>query len=105
MATATVSVSSTYELERNKPMPNRIHGLIQARLIFLFYLAYQNKYQFVSETSLDITPDICMFPIKQLSLKNAAARETEAPITTIEIQSPLQSIDELINKAWNLDGG
>ena len=97
---------SQYEIERNKPIPNRIHGVIQLDLGFLLKLNYREKYQFSSEVSLATvpgsTPDICIFPNKKLSLKTIKAKEEEAPITTIEIQSPSQSIEELQHKAWNL---
>ena len=97
---------SQYEIERNKPMPNRIHGVIQLDLGFLLKLNYRDKYQFSSEVSLATTPgstpDICIFPKKKLSLKTVKAKEEEAPITTIEIQSPSQSIEALQQKAWNL---
>jgi len=97
---------SQYEIERNKPMPNRIHGVLQADLIFLLKLDYQKKYQISSEVSLattpNSTPDVTIFPKKKLSLKTIKAKEEEAPITTIEIQSPSQSIEELQHKAWNL---
>ena len=97
---------SQYEIERNKPMPNRIHGQIQGDLVFLLNLHYREKYNFSSEVSLATTPgstpDICIFPKKKLSLKTIKAKEEEAPITTIEIQSPSQSIEELQHKAWNL---
>jgi len=97
---------SQYEIERNKPMPNRIHGVLQADLIFLLKLNYQKKYQISSEVSLattpSSTPDLTIFPKKKLSLKTIKAKEEEAPITTIEIQSPSQSIEELQHKAWNL---
>lgn len=97
---------SKYEIERNKPMPNRIHGVIQLDLGFLLKLNYQNKYQISSEVSLATvpgsTPDLAIFPKKKLSLKTIQAKEEEAPITTIEIQSPSQSIEELQHKAWDL---
>lgn len=97
---------SQYEIERNKPMPNRIHGVLQADLIFLLKSDYRKKYQFSSEVSLattpSSTPDISIFNKKKLSLKMVKAKEEEAPITTIEIQSPSQSIEELQHKAWDL---
>jgi len=97
---------SQYEIERNKPTPNRIHGVLQADLIFLLKLNYQKKYQISSEVSLattsSSTPDVTIFPKKKLSLKTIKAKEEEAPIITIEIQSPSQSIEELQQKAWNL---
>jgi Uma2 family endonuclease len=96
---------SAYEIERDKPMPNLIHGVLQSKINGLL-LKYQDKYMFPSELSLATIPssypDICIYPRKKLSLLNAAPKETEPPITTIEIQSPSQSVDELLNKAWNL---
>lgn len=101
---ATAALSA-YEIERDKPMPNLIHGVLQSKINGLL-LKYDDKYMFPSELSLattpSSTPDICIYPRKKLSLLNVAAKETEPPITTIEIQSPSQSIDELLNKAWNL---
>ncbi|MEM1122866.1 MAG: Uma2 family endonuclease [Bacteroidota bacterium] len=97
------SNKSPYEIERNKPLPNRVHGVIEANLGSLLQLNYRNRYQIALEVSLatspDSTPDLCIFPKKKLSLKNIEAKETEAPITTIEIQSPSQSIEELQDKA------
>ncbi len=99
-------VKSQYEIERNKPMPNIIHGAIQTQLGFLFKQSYQSQYLFLSEVSLattpSSTPDICIYPKKKLSLKTVKAKEEEAPLITIEIQSPSQSIDELQKKAWDL---
>lgn len=97
---------SQYEIERNKPLPNRIHGQIESDLSFALNLNYREKYQFALEVSLattpSSTPDVTIFPKKKLSLKTIKAKEEEAPITTIEIQSPSQSIEELQKKAWNL---
>ena len=100
------TVLSSYEIERNKPMPNRIHGVLQADLVFFLNSTFRKKYQFSTEVSLDTTPnstpDICIFPNKKLDLMEVQSKETEAPITTIEIQSPSQSPDELVKKAYNL---
>lgn len=97
---------SFYEIERNKPMPNRIHGQIQGDLVFLLNLKYRKKFNFSSEVSLattpSSTPDICIFSIKKLDIMEIDAREKEAPITTIEIQSPSQSPDELVKKVHQL---
>ena len=100
------TVSTDYETERNKPMPNRIHGNIQAEIIFLLKLDYRDKYDFSSEVTLDTqpkatTPDICVYPKKILHLKDMTAKEPEMPIAAIEIQSPSQSPEVLIKKAWD----
>ena len=103
---AVSTALSQYEIERNKPMPNFIHGVLQSKINSLLSTQYNEKYLFPNELSLATTPgstpDICVYPKKKLSLISVAAKETEAPITTIEIQSPSQSIDELIIKTHNL---
>ena len=102
----TKKVTSSYEIERNKPLPNRIHGVLQGDLVFFLNLAYRKKYNISSEVSLattpSSTPDICIFPKKKLDIMEVTARETEAPITIIEIQSPSQSPDELVKKIHQL---
>jgi Uma2 family endonuclease len=104
-ATYEVAVNS-YVTERNKPMPNRIHGVIQSALSFLLIRDYSNDYQLVSELSLDsvppATPDLCIYPTKKLDIKTIQAKEQEAPLTTIEIISPSQTLNELMHKAWDI---
>ena len=59
---------SQYEIERNKPMPNFIHRVIQTKLSTLLNNNYGDKYLFPSELSLvttpSSTPDICIYPKK-----------------------------------------
>ena len=97
---------SEYEIERGKPMPNIIHGNIQIRLGSMLFLPYEDKFLFSSESSLattpPTTPDICIYPLRELLLREVKAKETQMPITTIEILSPSQSLDELQDKAWDL---
>ena len=96
---------SEYEQERNKPMPNIVHGAIQAEISFLLKLHYREKYVLASEVTLDTKPshsipDFCIFPKKELDWETTEAKEKEAPITTIEIISPSQSLDEMAKKIW-----
>ncbi len=97
---------SDYEIERNKPIPNIIHGAVQAQIGFLLKENYSDHYMVIGELSLETTPgstpDICVYPKKKLNVKNTLARETEPPLTTIEILSPSQSFNELMHKAWDL---
>ncbi len=97
---------SEYEIERGKPMPNRIHGTLQSQIIFLLRTRSGDKFRFPSELSLattpPTTPDICIYPIKKLRLSEVEAKETEMPITTIEILSPSQHLDQLQDKAWDI---
>ncbi len=100
-----VNALSDYETERNKPMPNRIHGAIQ-RKIGVLLDKYDDRYLISSEVTLDTTPastpDLLIFPKKKLRWKDMEAKEKEMPITTIEILSPSQTIDELIEKAFDV---
>ncbi|MEM1122286.1 MAG: Uma2 family endonuclease [Bacteroidota bacterium] len=97
---------TSYEIERNKPMPNRIHGQIQGDLLFLLNLKYREKFDFSAEVSLATTPpstpDVGIFPVEELDIQKVKAKETDPPITTIEIQSPSQSPDELVKKVYEL---
>lgn len=97
---------SDYEIERNKHTPNIIHGAIQATLTFLLRTNYGNKFLFISELSLDSTPpstpDLCIYPKRKLDVRSVAAKEKTPPLTTIEILSPSQSVNELMHKAWDI---
>lgn len=97
---------SDYEIERNKPMPNIIHGAVQTAISVLLKALYGNKFMFISELSLDSTPpstpDICIYPKRKLDVRTVTAREKEVPLTTIEIISPSQSVNELMHKAWDI---
>jgi len=97
---------SDYELKRNKPMPNRIHGKIQLNLGFELKLNYEEQYDFATEVTLDSTPastpDILIFSKKDEAIdwQTTEAKEKEVPLTTIEIISPSQSLDEIAKKIW-----
>jgi Uma2 family endonuclease len=97
---------SDYEIERNKPMPNIIHGTIQSKLSRMLGNAFDGQFIFPNELGLNTTPpstpDICIYPLKKLDIKNVQAKESIPPLTTIEILSPSQSINELAHKAWDL---
>ncbi|MBK8568003.1 MAG: Uma2 family endonuclease [Saprospiraceae bacterium] len=100
----TTTTEPDYETERNKPLPNRIHGRIQTRLVVQLENNYGTQFAIESEVSLDTkpktsTPDICIFPLRKLHLNDIQAKSTEMPLTTIEIQSPSQSPEDLVAKA------
>lgn len=101
--TAVTDEISTYELERNKPMPSLNHGSIQANLI-IELAPFRKKYRIASELSLDLSdwpsvPDICIYPKMEIDLKNDVIAMKEPPLGVIEILSPSQSLSELTTKA------
>jgi Uma2 family endonuclease len=93
---------SQYEIERKKPMPTLIHGAIQANLIVQLAIKYPNQYRIASEVTLDTkpdgsTPDLVLYPMSELDYKNDPSRRTDAPLLTIEIQSPSQSTKDIVS--------
>ncbi len=95
---------SEYQLERGKPMPNLTHGSLQANLIIQIAVKYGSEYRIASEVALatqptGTTPDIVLYPNRDLNFINEISKQTDAPLLAIEIQSPSQSIDEMIDKA------
>lgn len=95
-----------YETERGKPMPNIVHGTVQTQISFLLKGSYGDQFIFPNETSLATdpatTPDICIYPKRKLDARETAAKETEMPLTVIEILSPSQTIDFLQSKVWDV---
>ena len=96
--------SSRYELERGKPVPNAVHGAIQANLSFELKLRYRDQYRIISETSLatqpdGTTPDVVVYPADiTLDYEAEPAKRSDPPLVCIEIQSPSQSNDEMVAK-------
>ncbi len=99
---------SGYELERGKPMPSINHGIVQACLISELVSRYKDKYTVVSELSLDlptrpvtpdtVTPDISVYPKRTVDWLHDTLKMTDPPLLIIEILSPKQSLDDLVQK-------
>ena len=89
-----------YEQERGKPMPSLNHGIVQANLIFALNVACRDRFLIASELSLasdpPMTPDISLCTMRQPDWLHDEIRVAEAPLTTIEITSSSQSVDDFI---------
>src|SRR5947209_20628646 len=101
MNTATAVKPLTYEEERGKPMPSLNHGSIQANLICEF--ARNREFRVVSELTLNIhgtpyTPDVSVYPRAPLDLRRDVARPTDPPLLVVEIFSPQQGTQEVLDK-------
>ncbi|MDW8438613.1 MAG: Uma2 family endonuclease [Chloroherpetonaceae bacterium] len=104
MDTPIVETLSDYELERGKPMPNFNHGYIQANLIVALRARYGKRFSVVSEVSIpigdkDATPDVLIFPKRAVDWFETKPALSEPPILAIEIQSPSQPMETIIDKA------
>jgi len=99
-----VETQNAYELERNKPMPSKNHGIIQANLLFSLMTKYRGEKRFISELSLELedwlsTPDICIYPKLPIDINNDEIRMEMPPFGIIEILSPTQTLNDLTDKA------
>jgi Uma2 family endonuclease len=102
---ATLEHIPDYELERGKPMPTTPHAIIQSNLVFELRSRYCRQYRILSELTLDTppngsTPDVVIYPYFDADFtKDYPAKRPDAPLVTVEIQSPSQSLDEMVDKA------
>jgi hypothetical protein len=99
------SITNTYEKERGKPIPSLDHSLIQLRLGHVLLRDYDKLFTFVSVLSFelspkDATPGICVYPkmSRQIGRQADVIKMKEPPIITIEILSPTQALDTVIEK-------
>ncbi|WP_185731267.1 Uma2 family endonuclease [Larkinella rosea] len=103
METPTIS---QYELERGKPMPSKNHAKIQGLLSFVLIRDYNEKYDTLSEISVDlptggVVPDIALYPPTSYEAFNDEVEMTTPPLCAIEIISPSQPNQQFIKKAEN----
>lgn len=99
------SITNTYEKERGKPIPSLDHSLIQLRLVHVLLRDYDKLFTFASELSLELSPkdatsDVCVYPkmSRQIGRQADVIKMKEPPIITIEILSPTQTLDTVIEK-------
>jgi Uma2 family endonuclease len=97
----TVAANS-YELERGKPMPTLTHGAIQANVIVQLAINYGASYRIASEVALATVPDgttpVVVYPARPLNFVSEPARQPDAPLLAVEIQSPSQTTENMVDK-------
>lgn len=98
-----VEAHTEYELERGKPMPSKNHGLVQASLCAHLFRS-GGDYSILSELSLELggrklTPDLSVYSKLITDWQHDEVRMTEPPLMVVEILSPRQSVDDLVQKA------
>ncbi len=101
MNTAVVDSPQTYQQKRGKPMPSENHAIVQSNLNGEFL---KNKeYRVMSELSLELdgrplTPDLCVYPRKPVDFRHDVVRRTDPPLVVVEIWSPSQDSQEVMDK-------
>ena len=94
---------SAYELERGKPMPSQNHSIVQLNLGFELKTRYRDQFRFMSEINIEVSgrvlvPDIGIFEKTPIDMAHDVQVLTRLPLTTIEILSPKQALDDLIDQ-------
>lgn len=102
----TQETLSDYERERGKPVPSKLHSIAQKNLILALH-AFEPPYTVFSELTLDlngrdITPDLCMYRDMVVDFTHDEVRIPDPPILAIEIASPTQGIQGLVQKVQAL---
>lgn len=106
MDTATTPVLSDYELERGKPMPSKLHALLTQRITVYLTNNYPEEFEAYPELTLDTpgertTPDIAICEKEPIDFSHDLIRESNPPLATIEIISPTQVLQTLIDKTYD----
>ncbi len=96
-------ILSEYETERGKPMPSLIHSFIQGELTSYLNLHYKGKFRVLPELTLDTPgeksiPDICLCPWEPIDFFHDQIKRKDPPLATIEILSPTQVLQTLLDK-------
>ncbi|MCB0517902.1 MAG: Uma2 family endonuclease [Lewinellaceae bacterium] len=103
MDSATLPIQSDYETERGKPMPSKLHSVITQRLTVFLVNRYGDKFEILPELTLDTpgertTPDIAICEPEAIDFSKDEVKRKEPPLATIEILSPTQILQTLLDK-------
>lgn len=96
-----------YQTERGKPMPSNNHSYLQAEICFQLKVKHNAEFDIYSELSLELpsgkaVPDVCVYPKRVQNWQRDIIRRTDAPILVIEILSPKQAFDDLVDKIQDI---
>ncbi len=101
----TAATLTPYEIERNKPMPSKLHSYVQSVLNGKLWALFHERYNFHSELGLNLegwqsTPDLCIFPKEKIDFAKDIPKVKESPLGIIEILSASQNPGDLVAKAY-----
>ena len=95
---------SDYEKERGKPMPNISHSILEMRLAVAFSVGAAERYLVAPELTFEfadglvLTPDIAVLPKRSINWGREPARCREVPLLVVEIVSPSQGYQTVVEK-------
>ena len=101
MQTQAVEVIET-EVELEEVMSLN-HARLTSRLTSLLSAAYESQFDILTELEFELStgrykPDVCILPRLTYDWEQDVIRYPQPPITAIEIISPTQSLDGLVEK-------
>jgi Uma2 family endonuclease len=101
MNVETLERPLSYEEERGKPMPSFNHAVAQTNLIGEFLK--QRDFRVCSELTVKLdgvnyTPDLSIYPQQRVDWRHDEVQRTEPPLTAVEIFSPTQSQQSVMDK-------
>lgn len=84
-------------------MPSKNHSRVERRLNVLL-TPYEERYDIMAELTLNLptgerVPDLCLYPKLTFDWEQDEIKMTEPPITAIEILSPTQALNDLVETA------
>lgn len=96
-----------YQTERGKPMPSYNHAYLQAEICFQLKIKYNSEFHILSELTLDLpsgkaVPGVCIYPKRVQNWQRDIIRKTDAPLLAIEILSPKQAFDDIVDKIQDI---
>ncbi len=84
-------------------MPSKNHAIIQGNLVVALTIHAEERYRFLPEVKLhtppvDLVPDVAVYPLIEFDSLNDELKMEEMPLGVIEIISPSQGDQELVDK-------
>ena len=101
---ATLDIPAT-DATLDEKMSSRNHSDLQTRLGFLLMMAYRQQYSIYTELDFNFAsgktrPDLCIMPKHQANWMEDEIIVSDVPLTTIEILSPEQSMNSLLDRIY-----
>ncbi len=101
--TTSADGQSAYETERGKPLPGTVHAFVQKNLIVELEIQFRQRFTILPEVSIETAgkttvPDIAIYPRFEIDVRHDVIHRSDFPLATVEILSPTQNLQELIDK-------
>ncbi len=102
---AILEIPTLTDDAQDEKMSSYNHAELQSHLAFLFRASYRALYSILTELDFDFAsgktrPDLCIMPKRKANWLADELIVQEVPLTTIEILSPEQSLNSLIDRIY-----